>query len=278
VNKYINKIITGDSLQKLSNKEIFPDNSIDLIITSPPYADRRANTHKSSEYVEWFLPIAEQLKRILKPNGSFILNIKENVAKHERQTYTYELLLELKEQGWMWREEYCWYKNTSFPGYWPKRFRDNWERIYHFSKDIEIKFNRNAVKVPIGKWAEKRFNGKDIEHDKKRHVSKTGSGLSREVNKWKGKKEVDPHNVLEFTPVTNNINHSAAYPVYLPLWFIKLLSKKGDLILDPFMGSGTTAIAALELERKYIGIEIQASYSKVARKRIKEYKKSKIDS
>lgn len=273
---YLNKIIKGDSLKRLQDKNIFPDKSIDLIITSPPYADKRGkknNPIKSCEYVEWFLPIAKELKRILKPRGSFILNIKENIKNYERQTYTYELLLALKEQGWLWREEYCWYKNTSFPGYWPGRFRDNWERVYHFSIQKDIKFYRNRVRIPIGNWSEKRFNGKTVKNDLKRYISKTGSGLSRNVNNWYGKKNVDPHNVLQITPVTSNIYHSAAFPVDLPLWFIKLLSwGKNDIILDPFMGSGTTAIAALSLGRQFIGIEIDEEFIKVASNRIRKRK------
>ena len=285
--KYLNRIITGNCLTRLQNKENFPDNKIDLIITSPPYADKRAKTYqtvKSSEYVEWFLPIAQEFKRILKPRGSFILNIKENVKDFERNTYTYELLLALKEQGWLWVEEYCWSKSTSFPGYWPNRFRDGWERVYHFTKEKDIKFYRDAVKVPIGEWAKKRFNGHEIASDNKRHLSNTGSGLARKVKNWKGKKkvfpdnilkqEVDPDNVLKIAPVPNNLEHSAAYPVELPSWFIKLLTRKGNIVLDPFMGSGTTAIAALRLKRKFIGIDIKSDFNKEAKKRIeKEIKK-----
>ena len=267
-----NKIIHGDCGEILKNKTLFPDESIDLVITSPPYADKRKNiynTYTNDEYVEWFLEISSELKRVLKPQGSFILNIKENVKKFERQTYTYELVLAMKKQGWMWIEEYCWNKRTSFPGKWKARFRDGWERCYHFAKQSDLIFNHDAVLVPIGDWAKVRFkDGKINEHDKNTYLSKTGSGFKRKVENWKDKKMVHPSNVLDIVSVTSNLNHSAAFPVELPTWFIKLLTNKNDIVLDPFMGSGSSAIAALELNRSYVGIEIDKDFIDIANTRM----------
>ena len=271
-----NKIFHGDTSKLLKNHALFPDKSIDLIITSPPYADQRSYAYKRSavkikpeNYVDWFLPIGEELLRVLKPRGSFILNIKESVNNFERQTFVYDLVIKLKEQGWLWREEYVWYKSTSFPGYWPGRFRDSWERVYHFSKQKDIKFYRDPVKVPIGDWSKKRFkNGKIFEYDKARRKSNTGSGLSLKVDNWEKKKKVDPHNVLEISGVASNLKHSAAFPEELPAWFIKLLSRKENIILDPFLGSGTTAVAARNLNRYYIGIEYYKKFINIAKSRI----------
>lgn len=98
-------IILGDCEEVL---EDFPANSIDLIVTSPPYADQRARTYggvKPDDYVDWFLPKAAQFKRVLKPTGTFILNIKERVVDGERHTYVLELILKMREQGWLWTEE-----------------------------------------------------------------------------------------------------------------------------------------------------------------------------
>ena len=114
------------------------DRSVDLIVTSPPYADQRKETYGGvhpDKYVEWFLPIAAELKRVLKTEGSFILNIKERVVKGERHTYVLELIMALRKQGWLWTEEYIWHKRNSYPGKWPNRFRDGWERCLHFTKD-----------------------------------------------------------------------------------------------------------------------------------------------
>ena len=128
-------IYQGNSLDVLKT---MPDNSIDLIITSPPYADQRKNTYGGinvNDYVNWFLPISKELLRVLKPSGTFILNIKEKVVNGERSTYVIELILEMRKQGWLWTEEFIWHKKNSFPGKWPNRFRDSWERLLQFNKD-----------------------------------------------------------------------------------------------------------------------------------------------
>jgi len=267
----INEIICGDCSEVLKQ---FPDNSIDLIFTSPPYADKRKRFYGSvrpDQYVDWFLPISEELHRVLKDNGSFILNIKEHPRNGERNTYVIELILALKKQGWFWIEEYCWYKKNSFPGKWPNRFRDAWERCLHFTKNKKFKMYQNSVKVPIGDWAKKRFKSM-TEKDFERHVSQTNGSLGRNVSNWLNRKKVFPHNVivfeeehyvtnvLEFATVCINKNHSAAFPLELPTWFLKLFTRKGDIVLDPFIGSGTTAFACLALGRKYLGIELSSDF------------------
>ncbi len=145
-----NILYNGDSAKLLAVAALFPDKSIDLIVTSPPYADKRKKSYDgvhTDKYVAWFLPIAKELYRVLKDDGSFILNIKEHPQNGERGTYVLELILELKKQGWFWIEEYCWYKKNSFPGKWPNRFRDSWERCLHFTKDKEFKISDSMEKA-----------------------------------------------------------------------------------------------------------------------------------
>jgi site-specific DNA-methyltransferase (adenine-specific) len=120
-------IILGDCLDVLRKQ---PANSVDLLFTSPPYADRRKGTYggtKPEEYVDWFLPRSAEFLRVLKPDGTFVLNIKERAEKGERHTYVIELILPLRQQGWLWTEELIWHKKNSYPGKWPNRFRDGWE-------------------------------------------------------------------------------------------------------------------------------------------------------
>lgn len=130
-----NSIVCGDCEEVLRD---FPDDCVDLIFTSPPYADCRKNTYGGihpDQYVEWFLPKSDQFLRVLKPSGTFVLNIKEKAVKGQRHTFVIELILRMKEQGWLWTEEFVWHKKNCYPGKWPNRFRDAWERCLQFNKN-----------------------------------------------------------------------------------------------------------------------------------------------
>jgi site-specific DNA-methyltransferase (adenine-specific) len=268
----LDRIIHGDCLSVVST---FREECIDLIITSPPYADNRKKSYGGvpiKHYVDWFLPISDQLKRVLKPEGSFVLNIKERASNSERQTYVLELILEMKKQGWLWVEEYIWYKKNCYPGKWPNRFRDAWERCLHFTKQKNFKMFQEAVMVPMGNWAEKRLE-KLSDTDRIRNESRSLSGFGKNVSHWLGKKYVYPTNVLHLATECSNRNHSAVFPISLPAWFIKLFTEEGDVVLDPFIGSGTTALACIELNRHYIGIELVENYYKLALENVAAHKK-----
>lgn len=259
----------GDCLDVLKTLE---DNSIDLIVTSPPYSDQRKSTYGGihpDRYVEWFLPISAELLRVLKPTGSFVLNIKEKVVNGERHTYVIELILALRRQGWLWTEEYMWHKKNSFPGKWPNRLRDAWERLLHFNKDKKFNMYQDEVKIPIGDWSTKRLANLS-ETDKTRDESKVGSGFGKKIENWVGKEMVLPDNVMYMATESSNKNHSAAYPEGLPEWFIKLFTQEGDVVLDPFLGSGTTSRVANRLNRHSIGIELNEKYYKMTEELLKE--------
>lgn len=259
------KIFLGDCQDILKQ---LPDNSIDLIFTSPPYADQRKNTYGGihpNDYVNWFLPISADLLRVLKPTGTFVLNIKEKVVNGERSTYVLELILELRKQGWFWTEEFVWHKKNCFPGKWSNRFRDAWERLLQFNKNKKFNMYQDAVKVPIGDWATGRLKNLS-DTDKIRDNAKNGSGFGKNVSNWVGKETVYPTNVVHLATECSNKNHSAAFPESLPEWFIKLFTQEGDTILDPFAGSGTTLIVAQKNKRNSIGIEIVPEYYEMIEK------------
>jgi site-specific DNA-methyltransferase (adenine-specific) len=258
----------GDSKEQL---KLLPDNSVDLIVTSPPYADQRKSTYGGihpDNYVEWFLPISEQLLRVLKPTGTFILNIKEKVVEGERSTYVMELIIAMRKQGWLWTEEFIWHKKNSYPGKWPNRFRDSWERLLQFNKAKHFNMYQEEVMVPMGDWAKARLK-KLSDTDKIRDNSKVGSGFGKNISNWVDRDKAYPTNVLHLATECNNKNHSAAFPQELPEWFIKLFTKESDTVLDPFMGSGTTLSVANRMKRNSIGIEIVPEYYEMVRKELK---------
>lgn len=259
-----NRLIHGDCREILTR---LPTDSVNLIVTSPPYADNRKHTYGGvhpDEYVTWFTPITTELHRVLKSDGTFILNIKEKVVRGERHTYVLELILALKQQGWLWTEEFIWHKKNCYPGKWPNRFRDSWERCLQFNKQRTFSMYQDNVMVPMGDWSRSRLR-KLSDTDQRRDESRVASGFGKNVSNWVGRELAYPTNVLHLATETRNRTHSATFPLALPQWFIKLFTQEGDLVLDPFLGSGTTAVAAQSLGRYYVGIEKESDYIEIAR-------------
>jgi len=259
----------GDCLNVLRD---YPQGFFDLIFTSPPYADSRERTYggvSPDKYVDWFLPRSEQFLRVLKPTGTFVLNIKEKIANGERHTYVLELILALRRQGWLWTEEFIWHKRNCHPGKWPNRFRDAWERCLQFNKSKRFQMYQDAVMVPMGDWANSRLRhlGKN---DVIRFDSQVRSGFGKKIANWVGRELAYPSNVLHLATETGNKNHSATFPKTLPEWYIKLFTKQGGWVLDPFVGSGTTVEVAQKLGRNSVGIDILKEYVDISRSKTKE--------
>lgn len=251
-----------------------PENSVDLIFTSPPYADQRKGTYGGihpDDYVEWFLPITAELLRVLKPDGTFVLNIKEKVVNGERSTYVMDLILQMRSQGWLWTEEFIWHKKNCYPGKWPNRFRDAWERLLQFNKNRHFNMYQDEVMVPVGDWAKSRLKNLS-DTDKTRDESKVGSGFGKNISNWLDREKANPTNVLHLATECSNKNHSAAFPESLPEWFIKLFTQQGDTVLDPFMGSGTTNFVAQRMNRHSIGIEILPEYHQMVKAQLEPVK------
>ena len=264
----VSEVLPGDCLKVLP-RQVAPQ-SVDLIFTSPPYADQRRDNYGGihpDDYVKWFLPRAKALKDCLKPGGSFVLNIKEKALKGERHTYVLDLILGMRQQGWYWVEEYVWHKKNCYPGKWPNRFRDSWERLLHFTVSKKFKMNQDAVMVPMGDWRHARLRNLS-ETDQVRDLSRNGNGFGKRVANWVERDFAYPTNVLHMSTECGYQGHPATFPVALPEWFIQLFTDPLDTVLDPFAGSGTTLVAAKGLGRNSIGIEILPEYCELMKERI----------
>ena len=266
-------VILGDC-EKVIRCELIGSKSVNLIVTSPPYADQRKNNYGGihpDDYVNWFLPKTEQFKNILSDDGSFILNIKEKAVNGERHPYVIELILALRKQGWFWVEEYCWHKKNAYPGKWPNRFRDAWERCLHFTVNRKFKMRQEEVMVPMGDWSKSRLKNLS-QTDRTRDESKNWNGFGKRVENWIDRDKAYPTNVLHMATECGYQNHPAAFPLALPTWFIQLFTDSGDTVLDPFAGSGTTLVAAQNLGRRSIGIDANIEYCELMEQRLKNAK------
>lgn len=276
----INIIYNEDCLKGLKK---IKDNSVDLIFTSPPYADRRKKRYggkNESEYNDWFLLIRKELYRILKEDGSFFLNIKNHTNNSERVLYVMELVLRLKKEiNFRFVDEFVWTKN-GVPGRFPNRFKNRFEPVYHFSKSKNIKFNPYNVGTPMKEVSKKRMNRK------RSGVRKNGSGFCgmRYNDNFKNKELALPSNHLHIVQKSNQYTiqskHPAVFPIELSDFFVKAFTNEDDIVLDPFMGSGTTAISRIKNKRNYIGFEwnsVNNEYHDLCLKRIEKFKEENED-
>src|SRR4051794_13065909 len=167
------------------------------------------------QYGAWWMERAEEFKRVLRKDGSLVVNIKEGTEQGERSTYVLELILEMRRAGWLWIEEYIWHERNCAPGKWPNRFRDAWERCLHFTLDRDFAMYQEAVMVPVGNWAAPRLANLS-EADLDRERSRTGSSFAKNVSNWVGRDLVYPTNVLHFATECAFVGHPAAFPEELP--------------------------------------------------------------
>jgi site-specific DNA-methyltransferase (adenine-specific) len=270
----VNKADTTCTIIQADSREVLREfeGQVDLIVTSPPYADARHKHYDSvhpDKFVDWFLTFHEPFYKALKPAGSLVLNIKDKVVDGVRHRYVWHTIEALSNRGWFAIDDYLWHKTNPMPGYWPSRLRDGWEYCFHLAKSNRPYFNADAVRQPIGDWVESRL-AKLGENDLSRHNSVNESGFGRDISKWVGKQTVLPSNVISRALVGKNKGHPAVFPVDLPLFFIKLLSPENGFVVDPFGGSGTTGIAALSAGRRCVLIDNNEQYCKAAIKRLRE--------
>jgi site-specific DNA-methyltransferase (adenine-specific) len=264
-------ILQGDCFELIKGQ---PDNSVDLVITSPPYSNicsygKDVSVKKPDDYVDWILPLFKEIHRVLKPSGSFILNINDICVGGYRSTFVYDLISRNnKETKLKLYDDYTWYKKSGIPNGSKKRFRKMTEYIFHFVKDNkQMKFYMDRVMEPAADSFKDRIKS-PINND-----SEIVDGVrNRKKVMWKDYDLVRPDNVFRFNTASssrdNFIRHPAPFHRDLPEYFINLLTDEGDIVLDVFSGIGTTGLPCRDLNRQYIGYELNPKYAEFSRKRI----------
>lgn len=267
----VNTIYKGESLELLGQLE---DNSIDLVITSPPYADLKKYIDFSGipadDYVDWFIPYCKEIERVIKPSGSFILNINDKVDNGFRHPYVFDLISRLhKETNLKMFERLFWNKLKGLPNRY--RFGDRVEFLFWFAKEKGFYFNIDEMRTPYSEKSIQRMKNPL----KKRFARDEDNQKSKDYKDWQpNPKGALPTTLVSISSEAKRIadNHVAVYPLELVNYFIKGATKPGDLVLDPFMGTGTTGLSATNLGRNYIGFEMQQDYIDIANQRIRDNK------
>jgi DNA modification methylase len=286
------RLICGDCRDFGAVQKLLGATRVNVCITSPPYASQRAYDPSSGfrpvppeEYVAWYADVAANVAAVLVKDGSYFLNIKEHAEDGQRSLYVKKLTIAHVEQwGWRFVDEFCWRKtDDGVPGGWGNRFKNAWEPIHHFCREREIKFRPKEV----GHWSDDCFD-----YSPNNPKSTSGSGLlgtgprgaaadrGKNHDSWQTTRRnasnmegrhggiARPSNVIEVKTESSQGAHSAPFPRALAEFFVKAFSDPGDLIFDPFMGSGTTMAAAAVLDRASYGCEVSPAYCDVILRRI----------
>jgi DNA modification methylase len=261
------RLVCGDCRDRSVVHRLLDGIRANLVITSPPYAAQREYDASSGftpippeKYSEWFRSVADNIAAILAPDGSYFLNIKEHSEEGERSLYVKDLVIaHQRKWGWRFVDEFCW-RNTAngVPGKWPNRLKNAWEPVFHFCRNKEIKFRPKAAG---------HESDDVVVYSSDNPSAPSGSGLlGCGAEKTAG--IAWPSNVIEAKAEGSQGSHSAPFPRALVEFFVKAFSDIGDVVYDPFTGSGTSIAAAHILGRAGYGIELSPTYCDVALRRL----------
>jgi site-specific DNA-methyltransferase (cytosine-N4-specific) len=274
-------LFCADSLEFMRQ---LPDDSVDLVVTSPPYAlhfKKEYGNANQQDYISWFLPFALEIKRVIKPSGSFVLNIGGSwqPGMPVRSLYHYRVLLALVDEiGYDLAQEFFWYNPAKMPApaEWVNvrriRVKDSVEYIFWFVKDPMAKADNRKVLQPYSDDM-KRL----IKRGVKQTIRPSGHVITGTFASDRGGSI--PSNLIQCgnnesnsayvknSRIAGNKIHPARFPAELPRFFIEFLTNSGDLVLDPFAGSNTTGHVAECLKRRWLGVEFREDYAQESRLR-----------
>ena len=281
------RIACGDCTDVDLLKRLLETKKVNTIITSPPYAQQRKEEYggiPAEEYPDWFGSVANAMWTILDDTGSFFVNIKEHVEKGQRSLYVMKLVIAMVEEyGWRFVDEFIWSK-PGLPGGWKNRLKNDFEPVFWFAKTEDLAIVERQIEEGAGEKEEENVvdeYGRTFhfcKQQKIRFYPKSVGRRSKSVRKYtplnaskgdtgnitvsgpKQKGIARPGNVIRLQGNTEAWEHPAMYPVGLPEFLIKLTTLRGDTVFDPFLGAGSTLIAAEKTKRICYGTELQPRY------------------
>jgi len=276
-------VIEGDALDTL--KRMKPA-SIDTCITSPPYWKQKNYKHEHQlgqektpeEFVDKLRQVFREVKRVLKPTGSLWLSIDDTYRNKQLLGIPWRLALAMQEDGWVLRSEIIWDKRGTCPEPVRDRPTRNHEPVYLFSKSKNYHFDMDAVREPhdnpwaidcikkaqeTGATRPENYNA----FDREQRLAKGQKGITRaQYGAMMNPLGKPPRTVWTITTQKRKEAHFASFPDELARKCLAAGCAKGGVVLDPFCGRGTAGLAAIELGRKFIGIELVTANATLARR------------
>jgi DNA modification methylase len=286
------RLLCGDSTKGEDVAKVLENEHINISVTSPPYAKQREYDKSSgfkpippTDYVSWFAGVQALIRERLAPDGSFFLNIKPAADGLDTELYVFDLVIAfVREWGWHFATEFCW-ERTGVPKGVTRRFKNQFEPIYQFAignwkmRPEAVRHASSDVPVSLGKGSgntgratrQGKSAGAIPSNRKPRRAGKTSTkslpemqGTGCDVGEYVVNGFAFPGNRLPpFTGSHEATGHAAAFPVGLPAFFISAYTDEGDIVYEPFCGSGSTIIAAEQLNRRCMAIEIAPAYCDV---------------
>ena len=266
-------ILIGDCRKKL--KEL-SDKSIQMCVTSPPYWGLRDYGHDGqlgleetpAEYVANMVSVFSEVKRVLRDDGTLWLNLGDSYANKDLVGIPWRVAFALQADGWYLRQDIIWHKPNPMPESVKDRCTKAHEYIFLLSKSAKYYYDAESIREPAQNWGTRdRSNGKYTSGD----VPISGGAHSGLKGKeWEKHPTKNKRSVWSITPKPYKGAHFAVFPTDLVTPCILAGSREGDTVLDPFLGSGTTGSVCDSLNRKWVGVELNADYQGLHHERISQ--------
>jgi DNA modification methylase len=277
----LGNLFCADSLEILRS---LPNDSVDLVVTSPPYAlhfKKEYGNANQADYVQWLIPFAQEIKRVIKPSGSFVLNIGGawQPGAPTRSLYHYRTLIALVDQvGFELAQEFFWYNPAKMPApaEWVNvrriRVKDSVEYVFWLVKDPMAKADNRRVLQPYSDDMRRL-----IKRGLKQAIRPSGHVINESFASDQGG-SIPPNLIqcgnnesnsqyIKNSKLTGSKVHPARFPAELPRFFIEFLTDANDLVMDPFAGSNTTGQVAEGLSRRWISVELREDYAEQSKLR-----------